>query len=155
MPVQQATIISLLRWDRLALEHNASCITAQVGMAEVLALAAAAEVSSEHPLASAIFAHAQAALAPLPSTPPAADAAGNIAEPSGGSSASYNGGTGGRVGGEGSRGPVSGGAALRRGGERDLSWVRPSSYLEVLPGRCVSTTLTRKTWVHQLTGPLV
>jgi len=109
----------------------------KVGMAEVLALAAAAEVSSEHPLASAIFAHAQAALAPLPSTPPAADAAGNIAEPSGGSSASYNGGTGGRVGGEGSRGPVSGGAALRRGGERDLSWVRPSSYLEVLPGRGV------------------
>lgn len=103
----------------LALAERPRSALLQMDMAEVLALAAAAEVSSEHPLAAAILAHAEAALAPPPAdalSPAggAADSAPAVEAPGGSS-------------------PRDG--ALGRGGGRDLSWVRRTTELEVLPGR--------------------
>ena len=103
----------------LALAETPRSALPQVDMAEVLALAAAAEVSSEHPLAAAILAHAEAALAPPPAdalSPRGAATAGASAVEPFGSSSQGDGASGG-------------------GGGRDLSWVRRTAELEVLPGR--------------------
>ena len=81
----------------------------------MLALAAAAEVSSEHPLAAAVLAHAQAVLAP-PTAESGASNANDISSLQRISQTSN----------------VSSQASPHA---RDLHWVAPSSDLEILPGR--------------------
>lgn len=83
----------------------------QVTLEQALALAAAAEMSSEHPLASAIVTHAEAALKPHDTRLHDTQAAAISGAQGSGSSES---------------------------GERDLSWVWPVASQETLPGRCAS-----------------
>jgi len=97
----------------------------------VLALAAAAEVSSEHPVAAAVLAFAESAIGPAESaTGPAAVADGG----GGGLEGSDD---SGNIGSDvGSRRRLERQASHGGGGSRDVGWVAPSSGLEVLPGRC-------------------
>lgn len=111
--------------------NGCGCATAvQVRQGQVLALAAAAEVSSEHPLAAAVLAHAQAILVPLAAAPES--------EAGGGSGwsalllTSQNSSSGGGS----SRGSSQTAAHIR-----DLSWVPPSTDSEILPGRSAARSL--------------
>lgn len=97
----------------------------------MLALAAAAEVSSEHPVAAAVLEFAESAIGPAA----VADGGGGGPE---GSDDSGNSGSD-----AGGRRRLERQASHGGGGSRDVGWVAPSSGLEVLPGRC-GTWLTSR-----------